>query len=154
MITWGASISQRQPTCRPRFESQAHQLCFNHLKYLCHICNVKKTKRGRVWHNKKNRSLKTLLVTSMVQIRDKWRTWRTPRTKKFEKFGVDERDRSIDRSFRRLVQNFFAEIRTTFPTKRQTTTDWRNAVLGSRPRREGRGAATLGVGVITSLENN
>ena len=44
MITWGASISQRQPTCRPRFESQAHQLCFNHLKYLCHICNVKKTK--------------------------------------------------------------------------------------------------------------
>ena len=99
MITWGASISQRQPTCRPRFESQAHQLCFNHLKYLCHICNVKKTKRGRVWHNKKNRSLKTLLVTSMVQIRDSGgRDERLERKNSRNSASTKEIDRSTDRS--------------------------------------------------------
>ena len=48
-MDWGAAIPQwirlRPPFCYPKFESQAHHLCFYNLKSnLFYICHVKRTK--------------------------------------------------------------------------------------------------------------
>ena len=44
----GAAIAQWihlcLPSCRPGFESQAHHQRLFHLKYLCYLCHVKRTK--------------------------------------------------------------------------------------------------------------
>ena len=53
VLFWGAAIAQwiylRLQSCRPRFESQAHQLCFFQIIlfkwYICHLnWNVKRKK--------------------------------------------------------------------------------------------------------------
>ena len=38
------------PSCRPRFKSQAHHLCFYHLESnLCYVCHVKRMKINKTW---------------------------------------------------------------------------------------------------------
>ena len=48
MLKEGAAIAQWihlcLPSCCPRFEFQAHHLCFQLYSYLCYICHVKRTK--------------------------------------------------------------------------------------------------------------
>ena len=57
------------PSCHPRFESQAHHLCFYHLWYLCYICHVKSTKI-----NKKRPGLAHLKKINVHRIKPKG-TW-------------------------------------------------------------------------------